>query len=69
MEEGDEQPERLVFLLDLILHPLPLLPPCYTPPVRRRLFTIASTLSLVLCVAVCVLWGRSGHHSPRNPVQ
>ena len=25
----------------------------------RRLFTLASALSLLLCVAVCVLWGRS----------
>ena len=25
----------------------------------RRLFTLASVLSLLLCVAVCVLWVRS----------
>jgi hypothetical protein len=29
------------------------------PPVLRRLFTIASAASLVLCVATCVLWVRS----------
>ena len=28
-------------------------------PVRRRLFTLASAASLVLCVAVCALWARS----------
>ena len=28
-------------------------------PVRRRLFTLASAVSLLLCVAVCVLWVRS----------
>ena len=29
------------------------------PPVRRRLFTLASALSLLLCAVVCVLWVRS----------
>jgi hypothetical protein len=29
------------------------------PAVRRRLFTLCSALSLLLCVAVCVLWARS----------
>ena len=29
------------------------------PAVRRRLFTLCSALSLLLCVAVCVLWVRS----------
>jgi hypothetical protein len=28
-------------------------------PVRRRLFTFCSAVSLLLCVAVCVLWVRS----------
>ena len=27
--------------------------------VKRRLFTLASAVSLVLCAAVCVLWVRS----------
>ncbi len=46
----------------------------------RRLFTLCSALSLVLCVAVCVLWGRSywvqdtltwssGQHDPSSPVR
>ena len=29
------------------------------PSVRRRLFTLLSALSLLLCIAVCVLWVRS----------
>jgi 4-amino-4-deoxy-L-arabinose transferase-like glycosyltransferase len=29
---------------------------------RRRLFTLVSALSLVLCVATCVLWARSVGH-------
>ena len=29
------------------------------PPVPRRLFTLCSALSLLLCLAVCVLWVRS----------
>ena len=32
----------------------------YTPrPMARRLFTLASAVSLLLCVTVCVLWVRS----------
>jgi dipeptidyl aminopeptidase/acylaminoacyl peptidase len=31
----------------------------YHPPVLRRLFTLVSALSLVLCVATCVMWVRS----------
>src|SRR3982750_1591825 len=29
------------------------------PPVRRRLLNLLTALSLLLCVAVCVLWVRS----------
>ncbi len=46
----------------------------------RRLFTVCSAVSLVLCVAVCVLWGRSywvqdtltwssGRYDPSSPVR
>jgi hypothetical protein len=31
----------------------------YHPPMRRRLFALLSALSLLLCVATCVLWVRS----------
>ena len=30
--------------------------------VRRRLFNLLTLLSLLLCVAVCVLWVRSNRH-------
>ena len=31
----------------------------YNPPVRRRLFTVASVVSLLLCAALVVVWVRS----------
>ena len=34
-------------------------PARYHAPMRRRLFTLCTALSLLLCVAVCVLWVRS----------
>ena len=34
-------------------------------PFARGLFTLCSAASLVLCVAVCVLWARSGTHRDR----
>src|SRR5687768_8016588 len=41
------------------------LPPRGTlPPVRRRLFTLCSACSLLLCVAVCVMWPLSYWRSP-----
>jgi hypothetical protein len=32
---------------------------------RRKLFTVCSALSLLLCVAVCVLWAREGDSATR----
>ena len=32
------------------------------PPVRRRMLNLLTLLSLLLCVAVCVLWVRSYWH-------
>jgi hypothetical protein len=34
----------------------------YHPPMRRRLFTLLSAMSLVLCVTTCVMWVRSYSH-------
>jgi hypothetical protein len=41
----------------LLIQPIWINPRFY--PAMRRLFTILSTLSLLLCVATCVLWVRS----------
>ena len=35
-------------------------------PLARRLFTLCSAASLLLCVAVCVLWARSYANGPIN---
>jgi hypothetical protein len=43
MREGEEEPQGIV----------------QWPIVKRRLFTILSALSLLLCAAVCLLWMRS----------
>jgi len=41
----------------------------YNSPVRRRIFTLISLLSLLLCVATVVLWVRSYHTTDRFTVK